>query len=363
MALHTMKTPHSVLAFASDVDRWQALVNRDPAFDGVFFYSVQTTGVYCRTVCPSKLALRKNVRFHATCRDAEKAGFRPCMRCTPNERSLDERHAGIVVKACRMIEQSDESISLEKLAEAVGMSRHHFHRLFKAQTGVTPKAFTTAHRSQRIKHEIAQRDTITEAIYRAGFNSNGRFYETSTSVLGMTPKNYRAGGAGTSIRFAIGECWLGTILVAASERGVCSILLGDDPDRLARELQDRFPKADMIGGDSSFESWVAIVVGFVANPSIGLELPLDIQGTAFQQRVWQALREIPSGSTASYSEVAERIGHPKSARAVARACAANPLAIAIPCHRVVRTDGTLSGYRWGVEKKRNLLRLERDVEE
>jgi AraC family transcriptional regulator of adaptative response/methylated-DNA-[protein]-cysteine methyltransferase len=248
--------------------------------------------------------------------------------------------------------------NLEALAESAGMSRFHFHRVFKSVTGVTPKAYAAAHRARRVREELPRSGTVTEAIYGAGFNSNGRFYATSSEVLGMTPTNFRSGGTGASIRFAVGECSLGAILVAATDKGVCAILLGDAPEALVRELEDRFPKATLVGGDEGFEQWVAKVVGFVEAPALGLDLPLDVRGTAFQQRVWRALREIPAGSTASYTEIAERIGAPKSVRAVGQACASNAIAVAIPCHRVVRNDGALSGYRWGVERKRALLERE-----
>ena len=238
------------------------------------------------------------------------------------------------------------------------MSPFHFHRVFKAVTGVTPRAYATAHRTARVRRELGRSRTVTDAIFDAGFNSGGRFYANTDAVLGMTPTDYRAGGAHTAIRFAVGECSLGSILVATSAKGVCAIFLGDDPDELTRDLQDRFPRANLIGGDAAFEELVAKIVGFIEAPAVGLELPLDVRGTAFQQRVWQALRKIPAGSTASYSDIARRIGAPKSVRAVAQACAANPIALAIPCHRVVRNDGALSGYRWGVERKRALLARE-----
>jgi AraC family transcriptional regulator, regulatory protein of adaptative response / methylated-DNA-[protein]-cysteine methyltransferase len=263
-----------------------------------------------------------------------------------------------VEKACRLIEHADAVPRLDALADAAGMSRSHFHRVFTAITGVTPKAYAAAHRAQRVRDALSRIATVTEAIYSAGFHSNGRFYATSSEVLGMTPTDFRAGGNGTSICFAIGECSLGSILVAKSDRGVCAILLGDDPDELARDLQDRFPRANLIGDDGAFEQLVAQVVGFVEAPGIGLDLPLDVRGTAFQQRVWQPLRAIPAGETASYTAIANRIGSPNSVRAVAQACAANALAVAIPCHRVVRNDGGLSGYRWGVERKRALLEKE-----
>jgi AraC family transcriptional regulator, regulatory protein of adaptative response / methylated-DNA-[protein]-cysteine methyltransferase len=346
---------HHKPTFSTDEDRWAAVVRRDRSAEGAFYYSVQTTGVYCRPACPARLARRENVRFHATCEEAERAGFRPCKRCRPNEPALAEQRAAAVAKACRLIESAAAMPDLDALAAAAGMSRFHFHRVFKTITGVTPKAYAAAHRAQRVRDQLSRRDTVTDAIYDAGFNSSGRFYETSSEVLGMTPTTFRSGGTGASIRFAVGECSLGSILVAATGKGICAILLGDDPGALVRDLQDRFPEAQMIGGDEQFEQWVARTVGFVEAPALGLDLPLDVRGTAFQQRVWQALREIPAGSTASYTTLAERIGAPKAARAVAQACAANALAVAIPCHRVVRSDGTLSGYRWGVERKRALL--------
>jgi AraC family transcriptional regulator of adaptative response/methylated-DNA-[protein]-cysteine methyltransferase len=338
--------------------RWVSVVARNPKADGSFYYSVTTTGVYCRPSCAARLAHPEHVRFHATCEDAEKAGFRPCKRCKPNLPSLFDQHVAKVTKACRMIEESEAVPALEDLARRVGMSISHFHRLFRQCTGLTPRAYAAAQREKRVRQALGRSHTVTEAIYDAGYNSNGRFYEQSNKVLGMTPTTYRAGGADRTIRFAVGECSLGSILVAQSDLGVCAILMGDDPDALARDLQDRFPRAKLTGGDGRFERLVAKVVGFVEVPRIGLDLPLDVRGTAFQQRVWQALGEIPAGKTASYSEIARRIGSPKSVRVVARACAANPLAVAIPCHRVVRHDGVLSGYRWGVERKRALLEKE-----
>lgn len=333
-------------------------MNRDPAADGAFVYSVRTTGVYCRPTCAARLALRKNVRFHATCGDAEKAGFRPCKRCTPTGEALTARHVSAVAQACRAIEEAEDVPSLDELASSVGLSSYHFHRIFKKHTGLTPKGYAAANRARRIRHELAQKDTVTSAIYFAGFNSNSRFYETSNELLGMAPKVFQNGGSGIVIRFAIGESWLGPILVAASDKGVCAILLGADPAELAHDLEDRFPEAELIGGDAEFEQLVAKIVAFVEMPSIGIDLPLDIRGTAFQQRVWKELRKIPAGSTASYAEIAKRIGKPKSVRAVAQACSANALAVAIPCHRVVRTDGDVSGYRWGIERKEKLLRRE-----
>lgn len=354
-----MSAKNVQLAAATENDvRWASVVARDPEADSKFYYSVKTTGVYCRPSCGARLARPENVRFHATCKDAESAGFRPCKRCKPDQDSLLEQHTAKIAAACRLIENSHIVPNLEQLSKHVGLSTYHFHRVFKAIAGLTPKEYAVADRDKRVRHTIAISDTVTEAIYNAGYNSNGRFYETSDRVLGMTPSNYRAGGALTDMRFAVGECSLGSILVAKSDRGICAILLGDDPDALTRNLQDQFPQANLIGGDTPFEQLVSKVVGFVEAPALGLELPLDIRGTVFQQRVWQALLEIPVGSTASYTDIAQRIGLPKSVRAVAQACGANALAVAIPCHRVVRNDGALSGYRWGIERKRTLLERE-----
>jgi AraC family transcriptional regulator, regulatory protein of adaptative response / methylated-DNA-[protein]-cysteine methyltransferase len=338
--------------------RWAALTARSVAAEGTFFYSVRTTGVYCRPSCGARLPRPENVRFHATREEAELAGFRPCKRCRPDRASLAEQHAATVTGICRLIETSSRVPALDALAARAGMSPFHFHRVFKAVTGLTPRAYAAAHRGERVRRELGKAPTVTAAIYDSGYSSNGRFYGESEQMLGMTPTEYRAGGARAEIRFAVGECSLGSILVARSERGVCAIFLGDDPDALTREIQDRFPRATLIGGDAAFEDVVAKVVGLIEAPGTGVDLPLDVRGTAFQQRVWRALREIPAGSTASYREIASRIGAPRAVRAVAHACAVNPVAVAIPCHRVVRSDGGLAGYRWGVERKRELLERE-----
>jgi AraC family transcriptional regulator of adaptative response/methylated-DNA-[protein]-cysteine methyltransferase len=345
----------------NDAVRWDAVQRRDGAYDGVFYYAVRTTGVFCQPSCAARTALRKNVAFYASCADAESAGFRPCRRCRPDLPPLAERQAAAVAKACALIDASDDTLDLDTLAGAVGISKFHFHRLFKAQTGITPKAYAAARRAARVTAHLNGGGSVTDAIYAAGFNSSGRFY--ADTRLGMTPTRYRQGGTGETIRFAIGECSLGAILVAATEKGICAILIGDDPDLLARDLQDRFPHAQLEGADPAFDKTVATVVGFVEAPNIGMALPLDVRGTAFQQRVWEALRAIPAGVTVSYAELAARIGVPTGARAVAGACAANPVAVAIPCHRVVRNDGNLSGYRWGVERKRILLDREAAIDE
>jgi AraC family transcriptional regulator of adaptative response/methylated-DNA-[protein]-cysteine methyltransferase len=339
----------------ADDPRWARIVARDKTADGHLWYSVSTTGVYCRPSCPSRIANPKNVQLHDSLESAKATGFRSCRRCNPDGLSIEAENAVLVAQACRIIEDGEEEPPLDELADAIGRSPSHFHRLFKAATGLTPRDYAAAHRAKKVRQGLCCSKTVTEAIYDAGFNSSGRFYEKSTDMLGMTPSQYRSGGANEEIRFAVGQTSLGAILVASSKKGVASILLGDDPDELVRDLQDRFAKARLIGADRDYEALVARVVGSVETPAIGLNLPLDIRGTAFQQRVWQALREIPVGETVSYAEVARRVGSPNAVRAVGRACAANHLAVVIPCHRVVRNDGSLSGYAWGVERKRVLL--------
>lgn len=340
----------------ADDSRWIAVTQRDATADGRFFYSVRTTGVYCRPSCGARLPRRENVAFHLSQLDAVRAGFRACLRCRPDLPPKAERQAALVAQACRLIEAAETLPDLATLADSAGVSAFHFHRVFKAVTGVTPKAYAAAHRAGKVRESLPGAPTVTQALYDAGFNSNGRFYAAAGAVLGMPPRTFRQGAPGQTIRFALSPCSLGSVLVAATERGVCAILLGDEPDALLADLQARFPRADLIGGDADFDHTVARVLALVEAPaSTSLDLPLDIRGTAFQQRVWQALREIPPGQRASYSDIAERLGAPKAVRAVAGACAANALAVVIPCHRVVRLDGGLSGYRWGVARKQALL--------
>ena len=338
--------------------RLAAVRARDPGADGAFVYAVTTTGVYCKPSCPSRAAREEHVVFFEAPDEARRAGYRPCKRCKPMEPSKAERRAALVASLCRVIEEREEEPTLQELAELAGWSASHLHRVFKAVAGVTPKQYAARLRAERVQGALRREDTVTEAIYSAGYNASGRFYEQSQEVLGMTPTEFRGKGAAQRIRFAVGACSLGAILVAATERGVCAITLGDDPEELVHELERRFARAELVGADADFEALVAQVVGMVEQPGVGRELPLDIRGTAFQQRVWQALRAIPAGTTVSYAELAEAIGKPTAARAVAGACAANTLAVAIPCHRVVRADGGLSGYRWGVERKRRLLERE-----
>jgi AraC family transcriptional regulator of adaptative response/methylated-DNA-[protein]-cysteine methyltransferase len=351
-----MKEPAMLERTPIDEARWAAVLSRDPQAE--FFYAVRTTGVYCRPSCAARPARRENVSFYATPAAAEAAGFRACKRCRPTEAPLGARQAALVAEACRSIEAAETPPSLAALARAANLSAHHFHRLFKAVAGVTPKAYADAHRTGRVRQGLRGQGTVTQAIYEAGFNSGGRFYAHAAEALGMTPTRFRRGGERAVIRFAIGQSSLGAILVAATDAGVCAILIGDDPEALARDLQDRFPRAELIGADPTFETIVAKVISLVERPGQSLDLPLDIRGTAFQRRVWDALRQLKGGETVSYGEIARRIGAPASARAVAQACAANRLAVAVPCHRVVRTDGALSGYAWGVERKRALLKRE-----
>ncbi len=338
--------------------RWQRVLARDKAADGQFWYSVATTGVFCRPSCPSRAANPKNVRFHDSIAGARAAGFRPCQRCHPDGLSTEAANTALVARICRLVDEAETAPTLAQMAASVELSPAYFHRVFKAVTGLTPKDYAAARRAARLREGLGRSETVTEAIYDAGFSSSGRFYAAAPSVLGMTPDHYRKGGVAEELRFAVGQCSLGAILVASSARGVAAILIGEDPDQLVRDLQDRFPRARLIGGDADYEALVARVVGFVEAPHLGLDLPLDIRGTAFQRRVWRLLREIPAGSTTTYADIAGRLGMPGAVRAVAGACAANALAVAIPCHRVVRHDGALSGYRWGVDRKRSLIARE-----
>jgi AraC family transcriptional regulator of adaptative response/methylated-DNA-[protein]-cysteine methyltransferase len=338
---------------------WERLRNRDTPEGASFVYGVVTTGIYCRPGCPSRLPRQENVRFFTSGGEAKRAGFRPCLRCQPDGPYLEEQQTELIARACALIEAAEEKPDFDAVSKAVGMSRHHFHRVFKKTTGVTPGAYFNARRRTRALDGLSRAGTVTEAIYAAGYSSSSRFYETCAPQLGLKPGAFAKGGAGEVILFAVGECSLGSILVAATARGICAIQLGDTLEELLEALQDRFPKADLKGGDADFEQIVAQVVGLVEEPKRAFDLPLHVRGTAFQQRVWEILRSIPPGGTMTYSEVAAKAGCPAAVRAVASACASNKLAVAIPCHRVVRKGGALSGYRWGVERKAALLKRER----
>lgn len=346
-------------AFDTEAARWQAVLARDPAADGHFVYAVRTTGVYCRPSCPSRAARRENVRFFTLHAEAEAAGFRPCRRCRPDQPSVTQRHVLAVEQACRRIEAAEGPVRLEVLASEAGLSPHHFHRIFRRITGVTPKAYETAVRARRTAAGLREATSVTEAIYAGGYAAPSRFYAQAGGLLGMTPRAWRAGGRGVRIRHAVAQSWLGPVLVAATDRGVCAIRFGEDAETLVAGLRASFPQAELVAGDPAFAALVSEVVARIAAPGQAFDLPLDIQGTAFQQRVWAALRAIPPGNTATYAEIAARIGQPGAARAVGRACGANPVAVAIPCHRAVRGDGGLGGYRWGLARKRRLLEREK----
>jgi len=343
-----------------DDARWAIVARRTASPEPSFVYAVKTTGVYCRPSCPSRLAKRDNVVFFAAPEEAERAGFRACLRCRPKETSYESREAELVAVACRSIEMAEEPSSLESLAAAAKLSPFHFHRLFKKLTGTTPKAYAKALRTDAMRANLAKRENrVTEAIYDSGFGSASRFYATSKEVLGMTPKAFRSGGKGAMIRYAATNSSLGIMLVAESEKGICFIAIDDDAEPLIEDLAKRFPKAEIQEGDAAFKKRIVSIVAQLETPEKGFDLPLDIQGTAFQHRVWAALRAIPAGETATYSEIARKIGAPKAFRAVAQACAVNKLAIVIPCHRVLRSTGELSGYRWGVARKQALLDREK----
>jgi AraC family transcriptional regulator, regulatory protein of adaptative response / methylated-DNA-[protein]-cysteine methyltransferase len=358
MANRRQTASSTTTAFTTKEQRWNAVVARDRAADGQFVYAVRSTRIFCHPSCPSRPARQANVTFYADATEAAAAGYRPCKRCRPGLVSRSDQQTSAIEKACRIVRDAADPPSLEVLAKAVGMSAYHFHRTFKAALGVTPKAYIDAERSKRMRDHLAAGTRVTSAIYDAGYGSNSRFYEKAQERLGMTATVYQRGGGGLQIRFAVGQCSLGAILVAATSRGLCAIELDNDPQALVTSLQDRFPRAEFIGADRAFEKLVAKVVAAVERPGTARALPLDIQGTAFQERVWQALRDIPAGTTASYRDIAAAIGAPSATRAVANACGANPVAVAIPCHRVVRTDGSLGGYRWGIERKRALLERE-----
>lgn len=344
--------------FATEAERRAAIRIRNKQADGAFVYSVATTGVYCRPSCAARPARPENIGFHDTPEAAERAGFRPCKRCRPNEAPREAREAAIVAAACRHIEAAEEAPALDALAAEAGLSPHHFHRLFRRIAGVTPRAYCNATRATRLVHNLAEAQSVTAAYYEAGFNSSGRFYEAAPALLGMTPTAFRAGGAGETIAFATAPCRLGHVLAAASAKGICAILLGDSPAPLEADLAARFPRARIEPAPPGFADTLAQVAALIDHPATGLHLPLDIRGTAFQRRVWEALQAIPPGATISYSDLAERVGAPRAVRAVASACAANRLAVAIPCHRALARDGALSGYRWGLERKQALLNAE-----
>lgn len=347
------------MMFDTDAARQQALSLRDPAADGHFVYAVLTTGVFCRPSCAARPARPENLRFFPTVTAAVSAGYRACKRCRPDGPTKPQREAALVAQACRTIEQADVSPCLADLAVAAEVSSFHFHRLFRRITGVTPRAYAAAHRADRARASLETDGSVTRALYAAGFGSSGRFYAVAPALLGMTPSAYRARGAGEGILFAIGPASLGQVLVGITAKGICAILLGDDPAGLEADLRARFARASIEPAPEAVAALLAQVIALVDDPRRGHDLPLDVQGTAFQRRVWEALQAIPPGQTLSYGALATRLGMPRAVRAVAGACAANAVAVAIPCHRVVGATGALTGYRWGVARKQALLARER----
>ena len=349
-----------VIKYLTDTDRWHAVVERDTSADGCFYYGVKTTGIFCRPSCSSRLPNRENIEYFISSQEAKASGYRECKKCKPTETSIKEETQQKVIKACRIIENSNEIPKLADLAKEVGLSAYHFHRLFKKHIGVTPKQFASNYRSKRLKDNLKSRDSITEALYEAGYSSSSGLYNKNQDQLSMKPKEYKAGGIGITIQYGVAECILGWVIVAATDIGICSVELGDDPETLPKQLQDRFPKAMLIKAGPGFTRLVKEVVNFIKSPSDNFNLPLDIQGTAFQQQVWNILRQIKPGETMNYSEVAEKIGNPEAVRAVASACSSNKLAVVIPCHRVISKDGKLTGYRWGLDRKKILLENEKE---
>lgn len=338
--------------------RWQALLQRDRNARGAFVYAVLSTGVYCSPGCASRRPRRENVRFFDTGDEAERAGFRPCKRCAPNAAEGANAHRASILHACELIDASETPPSLSSLAATAGLSPFHFQRVFKQTIGVTPKQYAMEKRRERVRAHLLEDTTVTEAAFHAGFGSGSRFYDESSATLGMKPSDYRAGAAGIVIRHAIALSYLGWVLVATTDLGICAISLGDSRAALRDRLRAQFPQAEL-HDDPALSGVLVRVLAFLESPHCGLDLPLDIRGTAFQRRVWRALQEIPAGETASYAEIAARLGEPRAARAVARACAANALAVAIPCHRVIRKNGDPGGYRWGLPLKRALLEREK----
>lgn len=339
-------------------DAWSGVLARDRSLDGTFVYAVRTTGIYCLPSCISRKPLRQNVDFFPDSASAELAGFRPCKRCRPESETGTARERSLR-KALEYIDAHlDEPITLEQLASAVAVSPFHLQRTFKEAVGLSPKRYQDARRAERFKERLKQGETVSRATYEAGFGSSRGAYERTGPLLGMTPGAYRRGGAGMEIRFTVTDCPFGRLLVGATDRGVCTVTFGSSEAELLDGLRREFPNATIVQNDVH-RDWVDAIVGQLEGQHPGRAIPLDLQGTTFQLRVWEALRGIPVGETRSYGEVAAALGQPTASRAVARACASNRAAVVVPCHRVIRDDGSLSGYRWGVERKRRLLELER----
>ncbi|MFW2368984.1 MAG: bifunctional DNA-binding transcriptional regulator/O6-methylguanine-DNA methyltransferase Ada [Desulforhopalus sp.] len=346
--------------FNTDDTRWNAVCDNSSDADGAFYYAVITTGIYCRPSCRSKLPRRDNVEYFMSCNDAEAAGYRACKRCKPTALSKAEEIEQKIILACRIIEQSETSIKLDELATHVNLSPYHFHRLFKKIVGITPKQYASRHQSHRFQKNLRSSPSITDAIYSSGYGSSGSAYDKKRDQLAMKPKEYRRGADGVTITYGLAQCYLGWVIVAATDRGICAIEFGDDSKVLPEQVQNRFPNAQLNKADIGFETLIEEVVDFIESPKDTFHVPLDIQGTAFQQQVWEVLRQIRPGETMSYTDVAEWIGKPKAVRAVASACASNKLAVVIPCHRVISKAGRTGEYRWGSERKKRLLESEQD---
>ncbi len=347
--------------FNTDEARWNAVSENNSSADGAFYYAVITTGIYCRPSCRSRLPNRANVEYFTTCDDAEAAGYRACKRCRPTETSKAEETEQKIIHACRIIEESETSIKLDELAAKVNLSPYHFHRLFKKIVGVTPKQYAARHQSRRFQENLKTSPSVTDAIYSAGYGSSGSAYDKKRDQLAMKPKVYRKGADGVTITYGLAQCFLGWVIVAATDRGICAIEFGDDSDTLPGLVQARFPNAQLNKADIGFKTLIKEVVDFIESPEDTFQVPLDIQGTAFQQQVWKVLRQIKPGETMSYTDVAERMGKPNAVRAVASACASNKLAVVIPCHRVISKTGKTGGYRWGTERKESLLESEQGI--
>ena len=340
--------------------QWQAVLTKDARCDGQFVFAVSSTGIYCRPSCGSRRPRRENVSFFQLPEAAEQAGFRACRRCHPRKARVVDPQIQMARQVCRIIEGNEgEPTTLAALSDQVGVSSFHLQRTFKSIMGITPKRYAEAYRVNRFKQGVRKGEAITSAIYDAGFSSSSRLYERASSQLGMTPATYGKGGRGASINYAIVETALGRLLVAATNKGVCSVMLGDSDAALKANLLEEFPAAEIRQDEEPLRSSLNTIVAHLRNKSPHLDLPLDIQATAFQRQVWEQLRAIPYGQTHSYSEVARAIGQEKAVRAVARACATNPVALVIPCHRVIREDKSLGGYRWGLDRKKKLLERER----
>jgi AraC family transcriptional regulator of adaptative response/methylated-DNA-[protein]-cysteine methyltransferase len=355
-----MPVAHSNSIKATEDPRWDAVVARDPEHDGEFVFAVTSTGVYCRPSCPARRPRRANVTFYLRPEQAEKAGYRACLRCRPRAGSSSGNPQSDSAKEiCRYIEQHlDEPITLERLGKAFHQSPFHLQRRFKAALGITPREYTDSCRLRLLKRNLQAGDNVTRAMYDAGYGSSSRLYEKTASQLGMTPDKYRRGAIAASIRYACADSPLGRMLIAATDRGVCSIQFARSDGELIEGLKREFPFAVRKPDNGGLQSWIAALLARMTGRELNAALPLDIRATAFQRRVWTYLQSIPFGATQSYKQVAKGIGQPSASRAVARACATNPVAIAIPCHRVVREDGSISGYRWGVERKKTLLAIE-----